>query len=118
ETILGANKLFESIEYPALMHCKSGADRAGLMSVFYKIFREGRPVDQATRQLSLKYLHVRQGKTGILDAFFDAYLADTARRPEPFLDWVARGYDPAKLKADFLKTWRARSRLDVLLGRE
>jgi protein tyrosine/serine phosphatase len=29
ERVLGARDLFETIEYPALMHCKSGADRAG-----------------------------------------------------------------------------------------
>ena len=33
ERVLNAKKMFESIEYPAFMHCKSGADRAGLMSL-------------------------------------------------------------------------------------
>ena len=31
EMILKADKLFKDIEYPALIHCKSGADRAGIM---------------------------------------------------------------------------------------
>ena len=73
ETIFAAKDLFETITYPALMHCKSGADRAGIMSVFYKLFREGAPLDEATGQLSLKYLHVKQGKTGMLDHFFETY---------------------------------------------
>src|SRR5579885_3135847 len=33
EKILGAKRLFETVQYPVMMHCKSGADRAGLMSV-------------------------------------------------------------------------------------
>ena len=48
--VLEAKALFESIEYPALMHCKSGADRAGLMSVLYVIFRMDEPVRTAVQQ--------------------------------------------------------------------
>ena len=33
-TVLAARDVFASIEYPAVMHCKSGADRAGLARVF------------------------------------------------------------------------------------
>ena len=81
--MFAAKDLFESIEYPALMHCKSGADRAGLMSVLYKLLREKVPFEQAVEQLSLKYLHVKHGKTGMLDAFFQAYADYNAgRAPE------------------------------------
>src|SRR3954470_3817272 len=65
--VLGAKTLFETIAYPALMHCKSGADRAGIMSVFYMHFRKGRTIREALDQLHLRYLHVRAGKTGVLD---------------------------------------------------
>ena len=30
ETILAAKAFFDGVQYPAVMHCKSGADRAGL----------------------------------------------------------------------------------------
>ncbi|MET0182493.1 MAG: sulfur transferase domain-containing protein, partial [Caulobacterales bacterium] len=43
ERILRAKEIFETIRYPALMHCKSGADRASLMGVLYRHFREGAP---------------------------------------------------------------------------
>ena len=36
--IKGAQALFEQVEYPILMHCKSGADRAGLMSALWLTF--------------------------------------------------------------------------------
>ncbi len=118
ETILAARDLFETIEYPALMHCKSGADRAGLMSVLYMIFRRGMPVAKAMQQLSGRYLHVKSGKTGMLDAFFEAYLEAANASGKPFLDWVEQDYDPAAVKAEFLKQRGNRFELDRLLRRE
>jgi protein tyrosine/serine phosphatase len=96
-----AKALFERIEYPIAMHCKSGADRAGLMSVLYLIFHEGRPVEEARRALSLRYGHIRQAETGILDAVFDSYLAHNKVAPIGFLDWVDNHYDPALLTRHF-----------------
>ena len=61
--VLGAKEMFDTIEYPALMHCKSGADRAGIMSVLYSHFRLGQPIREALNQLSLSYLHVKAGTT-------------------------------------------------------
>ena len=102
ERVFGAKTLFETIEYPALLHCKSGADRAGIMSVFYMHFRQGKPIAQALEQLSLKYLHVRQGKTGVLDYTFERYLAEGEPAGQSFLEWVASpAYDAAAIKADF-----------------
>ena len=66
-----AKALFQTMEYPALIHCKSGADRAGIMSVLYAHYRLGLPIEEAREQLSLKYLHIKQGKTGVLDYVFD-----------------------------------------------
>ena len=48
EQVLGARDLFDRIEYPALLHCKSGSDRAGIMSVFYMHFRKGLPIEDLT----------------------------------------------------------------------
>jgi protein tyrosine/serine phosphatase len=118
ETVLAARDLFERIRYPALMHCKSGADRAGLMAVLYLHFRQGVPIAEAARQLSFRYLHVREGKTGLLDHFFASYLRDAAGSGKAFADWVREDYDAAAVKAEFLAGWRARLRLDRLLRRE
>ena len=118
ETILAAKALFEAIEYPALMHCKSGADRAGLMAVLYAHFRLGQPIARAVEQLSFRYLHVRQGKTGILDAVFAAYIAFDARTPTSFEDWVRDHYDPAALKSAFLASRAGKINFDEVIGRE
>lgn len=122
EALFGARDLFASIEYPALMHCKSGADRAGLMSVLYKLLRENAPYSEAIQQLSLKYLHVKEGKTGMLDAFFQAYADFNRGRPEtewiPFLEWVDTDYDRLKVKEDFLASFGKRLQIDKILRRE
>jgi len=118
ERIFAARDLFGEIAYPALMHCKSGADRAGLMAVLYQILRQGQDVRTAMAQLSFRYLHVKAGKTGVLDAVFETYLEDTADQPKPFLDWVAEDYDREQVKADFLTSFQSRLNIDKLLGRE
>ena len=42
---------------PLLVHCKSGADRTGLVSALYRFAEEGASVDRADRELSLVYGH-------------------------------------------------------------
>ncbi len=81
------------------MHCKSGADRAGLMSALYLILHKNIPVREAKKQLSFKYLHIKYAKTGILDAFFDNYLEENNNKK--FLEWVKNDYNPEKLKSSF-----------------
>jgi protein tyrosine/serine phosphatase len=99
--IKAARELFQRIEYPMLMHCKSGADRVGLMSALYRHFQDGVPLAEARRELALRYGHFRQADTGILDRFFEKYLEDNARRPMPFLEWVDTVYDPDELLRSF-----------------
>jgi protein tyrosine/serine phosphatase len=118
EAVLEAKKLFESIAYPALMHCKSGADRAGIMAVLYQHFRKGQTIEEALEMLSRKYLHIRAGKTGILDFFFETYLAEGKAGGLSFEAWVRGGYDRAALKARFLKARKWKIDQAQLLGRE
>ncbi len=118
EQIRAARDLFQQIEYPMLMHCKSGADRVGLMSVLYRFFQEGVPLDEARKELSLRYGHIRQADTGVLDRLFEKYLEDSNRQPMPFLDWVDTVYDPKALKRDFRAAGWARRLVDQVLKRE
>lgn len=119
ETVLGARDLFASIEYPALMHCKSGADRAGIMSVFYRHFHLGEPIRDAMSELGLRTLHVKQGKTGVLDYVFERYLEDAEPKGVSFIDWVqSDAYDRVKMKEDFQASWWGTLLTDKLLRRE
>lgn len=112
DSIHAAARLFDGVAYPMLMHCKSGADRAGLMAVLYLHLKERVPMREAVRQLSWRFGHFRNADTGILDAFFDSYLAFDAKTPIAFLDWVDTHYDPAVLKRDF----RASGWVSLLVG--
>jgi protein tyrosine/serine phosphatase len=119
EKVLAARTLFQTVRYPALMHCKSGADRAGIMGVFYKHFREGLTIREALEQLSPKYLHTRAGLTGVLDYIFERYLAEGEPAGLSFEDWVrSTAYDPQALKADFRAGWWGTVLTERLLRRE
>ena len=117
--VLGARDLFQSIEYPALMHCKSGADRAGIMSVFYRHFHLGHPIREAMGELGLRTLHVKQGKTGVLDYVFERYLEEGEPKGQSFIDWVeSDAYDPVAMKADFRANWWGTLLTEKLVRRE
>jgi len=120
ERVRGAKELFETIEYPALMHCKSGADRAGLMGVLYLHFRKGEPIDKAMRMLDWRYGHIRQGKTGVLDYYFERYLAEGAPKGLSLIDWTEQHYDRKALKQEFQSKskWWANMLVDKILRRE
>jgi protein tyrosine/serine phosphatase len=113
EQVLGAKQLFDELEYPAMMHCKSGSDRAGMMSVLYLHFRQGRPISEAIGQLDFfKFGHMRLFPEGVLDRCFEKYLEEIEPLGVSFEDWVkSPAYDPAAIKQEF----RAR-RWGKLLG--
>ena len=124
DALHGARKLFEEIEYPAMMHCKSGADRAGLMSVLYLFFHEGAPLDRALEQLSFKYGHVKQGKTGVIDYAFARYVdyanetGKSLSSVADFFAWVDSDYDPKALKTQFRSTGWGSLLTEHILRRE
>lgn len=112
DRLLQLIKTFETIERPFLIHCKSGADRTGLAAALYLMVCEGRPLAEARRQLSFRYLHIRRTSTGILDHFLDVYGARIDQSPISIADWIRDEYDPAALTQSFaakqatLKPWQ------------
>jgi protein tyrosine phosphatase (PTP) superfamily phosphohydrolase (DUF442 family) len=119
ETLKAAAALFGEIEYPVLMHCKSGADRAGFMATLYQFVRLGLPLPEAMKtQLSLAYGHLRQAKTGVIDFFYESYLAADRKQPIAFLDWVEQVYDRDRLYAEFKENWLWGIVVDYILRRE
>ncbi len=99
ERILRLHAIYTDMHTPAVMHCKSGADRAGLAAGLIILFEGGTAAD-ALAQLSWRFGHIRQARTGILDAFFMRYQREAEGR-KPFLDWVREDYDEAALRRDF-----------------
>lgn len=119
ETLRAAGRVFDEIEYPVLMHCKSGADRAGFMSTLYLFLHEGVPLRQAMRKhLSLIYGHVKHAKTGVIDFFLEQFLVDSDGSPAAFYRWLDNRYDRDALEAQFHENWLAGILINFILRRE
>ena len=101
DVMLGLIDLFDTIPRPFVMHCKSGADRAGLAAAIYLIHVEGKSIDQARRQMSARYLHFRFSSTGILDFLLERYARDNCAAPITIRDWFVEKYDPVTLMEDY-----------------
>ncbi len=108
---------FEAAEKPMLMHCKSGADRAGIGSALYWLWA-GLPPEEATRQLSMRYLHFRQAKTGILDHFVETYIAAYRETGIGFRDWLYTDYDRSAMMSGYKSSRLGNLFVDRILNRE
>ena len=99
--VLALFDAFRRIEKPFLMHCKSGADRAGFAAALYLLAERGATADEARRQLHWRFLHFRHGETGILDHILDLF--EQAQRDSGIgvEDWFRHHYDPATAEAGY-----------------
>ncbi|MGF1551975.1 MAG: tyrosine-protein phosphatase [Paracoccaceae bacterium] len=118
DELLAILDALDGLATPVLFHCKSGADRAGFMAGLWLIAMEGGRAADALDQLSIRYGHFKGAKTGVLDAFFEAYAAEGEARGLAFRDWVATAYDPAAIQAGFRPRRLGVAIADRLLGRE
>jgi len=96
--VLALAEALRSAPAPVLLHCKSGADRAGFAAGVFVLI-DGGSAAAAMRHLSWRFGHLRRSRAGVLDAFFVRY-AREAEGKKPFLDWVREDYDAAALQRD------------------
>jgi protein tyrosine/serine phosphatase len=101
EKLLEIIGIIEKIPKPFVLHCKSGADRAGLVSALYLIVIEKLSVAEAKKQLSFKYLHLDFTKTGILDYIFDVFSERLKIEDIDFCDWLKKEYNANILNSAF-----------------
>jgi hypothetical protein len=116
DRVLRFAEIYRTMRMPALLHCKSGADRTGLAAGL-ALLLEGGTAAQALGQLSVWRGHFSRSSTGILDAFFVLY-ATQAEGRLPFLDWVRDEYDEAALRAGFRAHGLSAFLTDRVLHRE
>lgn len=116
--LLGLPDFFANLTYPALAHCKSGADRAGLFAALYLLVVRGADARAAMGELTLWKGHFRFAQAGILDAFLEAFRVQGEAKGKAFLDWVREDYDPEELMRDFRARPFASLIADRLLRRE
>jgi len=101
EEMLRLIEALKTTPKPFLLHCKSGADRAGIASVLYMHLVEGEPLAKARRHLSWRFLHLKFTMTGAVDFVLDEYERDTAENGMGFEEWVATVYDSKQVFAKF-----------------
>ncbi|GHE04347.1 hypothetical protein U879_00540 [Defluviimonas sp. 20V17] len=106
ERLIELEQAFRTIPRPFVMHCKSGADRAGFAAALYQMMIEGAPVEVAQKQLGLKFAHLKRSKTGVLDHFLRYYAREHRRTGITLMDWIRTGYDPEEVTRSFAQ-WRA-----------
>ncbi len=101
EKLLEIIGIMEKIPKPFVLHCKSGADRAGLISAIYLIVQKKFSVAEAKKQLSFKYLHLDFTKTGILDYIFCVFGERLKIENIDFIDWLKKEYNAEILNSAF-----------------
>lgn len=116
DRILNLANIYPTLEFPILIHCKSGADRAGLVAALVMLF-EHKSIEDAVSQLSWKYGHFKRAKTGILDEFFIYYYQQTKGKVE-FLTWVEQEYHEELLRKKFKPKGFSSFITDKILRRE
>jgi hypothetical protein len=82
-----------------LVHCQRGVDRTGLVSALYLLLRTDATLEQARRQLSIRYLHINAGRTRAMGRFLDLYAGwlrerGETHRPDLLRHWLTEAYRP------------------------
>ena len=101
--ILNLIDTMKRIEKPFVMHCKSGADRAGFAAVLYKVIVEKTPLEEARKHLAVKYIHFHWTATGIVDHIIDLYAARNAESPIDMEEWFRTEYDKTAAAESFAR---------------
>jgi hypothetical protein len=116
ERLLHLLDTFGHMPEPALIFCKSGADRAGFAASLF-VLHAGGSLAAAQGQLSWRFGHLRRSRAGVLDALLARYGAETGGA-RSFVEWVCRDYDPEAVQRDFRAGRIAGFVNDRLLARE
>ena len=102
DTLEALKKIFDEAEKPLLVHCKSGADRAGFVATLYLLLKYPEKPVEAVNQLKWYYGHFTVAETGILDVFLEAWKQFKAEHDDAdFMDWVHHHYDQQAIKNSF-----------------
>lgn len=88
-------ELIQTTEKPVLIHCKAGADRAGLGSVIALLLQDESKLDDVAEHVSMRYMAFDPESTGKL--FFEQYSdwfssKEAQHTKEQFLSWLDDDY--------------------------
>lgn len=114
-----AKEVFDSVEYPVWMHCKAGADRAGIYATLYQYFRQHVPIAQTDQLKFWPFGHIKHSSAGKIDFYLEQFLAYQKEHPEAeFLDWAENIADRDRINREFKPGGLANFINDVVLKRE
>jgi hypothetical protein len=96
-------EVLDHTEYPILLHCRRGADRTGLASAIVLLLLTDTGLDQARRQLALRYGHLALGRPAFLDGFLDLYAEwlqaqGRTHSRAAFRRWAEQDYCPGECR--------------------
>ena len=114
-----AKKVFESIEYPAWMHCKAGADRTGIYATLFQYFHEKMPISKTNQLKAWPFGHIKHSNAGKIDYYFEEYLKYEKENPDAdLIEWANNVANIKKFNNDFKPESLASFLNDKLLRRE
>jgi protein tyrosine phosphatase (PTP) superfamily phosphohydrolase (DUF442 family) len=108
---------YESIEYPILIHCKAGADRAGLASTLYQYYHKKIPIEKTNQLKFWPYGHIKYARTGLIDLFFEMYVKRSKEAPDDLIEF-SKTLDRDKIHREFKTTPFFEKLVDKVLRRE
>lgn len=119
ERIRRAKEVFETVEYPIWMHCKAGADRAGIYATLYQYFRQHIPIEETDQLRLWPYGHIRHSKAGKVDYYLDLYKAYHRDHPQVGLvEWAETVADRDLINREYKAGGLASFINDYVLRRE
>jgi protein tyrosine/serine phosphatase len=118
QTLRHFKEVFESIEYPALIHCKSGADRAGIGSALYLHWMKGVDLDKTGQLAFYPFGHIKGGRTGLIDYFIEIYSKQIQKSPSLDLISFSEALDYASIEASFKPKAFSNTVVEYILRRE
>ena len=101
DRLLALVEALQTMREPGLVHCKSGADRAGFAAAVFLLL-QGATVTEAMGQLSWRWGHLRRSRAGVLDAVLLAYAREGKGRVS-FGAWVRDAYDAEAIGAESVR---------------
>ncbi len=110
-------EIYATIEYPVLIHCKAGADRAGIGSMLYLYYQKGVPLEHTNQLKFWPYGHIKHARTGLIDLFVELYANRAPDAPDDLADFAA-SLDREKLEREYKPIPFFEKLVDKVLRRE
>lgn len=101
DELLRLLEILRTAERPLMFHCKSGADRSGLVSALYLLSQDNFQPEAVKQQLNYRYFHFSMGRAGVLDLLVSTIITDLSESGDSLVKWLETRYDPIAVHREF-----------------